>query len=71
MLGKGPVSFTVNDFNDCKELLALHPDWQVELRRMIVGSDLEALPSLVRDLLEAHRRGEQRLTRLEEKEKRL
>ncbi len=59
------MSFTVSDFNDFKQLLALHPEWQVELRRMIVGNDLEALPSLVRDLIEAHQRAEQRLTRLE------
>lgn len=60
------MSFIVTDFNDFKELLALHRDWQAELRRMIVGQDLDALPSLIRDLLEAHRGAEQRLTRLEE-----
>jgi hypothetical protein len=59
------VSFTVSDFSDFKQLLALHPEWQVELRRMIVGNDLEALPALVRDLVEAQRSADERLTRLE------
>jgi len=59
------MSFTVNDFNDFKQLLVLHPDWQAELRRIIVGIDLEALPSLVRDLVEAQRSADERLTRLE------
>jgi hypothetical protein len=59
------VSFTVSDFNDFKQLLALHPEWQVELRRTIVGNDLEALPSLVRDLVEAQRRSEERLAGVE------
>jgi hypothetical protein len=65
------MSFTVSDFNDFKQLLALHPEWQAELRRMIVGNDLEALPSLIRDLIESHQRAEQRLTRLEETQQRL
>jgi hypothetical protein len=65
------VSFTVTDFNDFKQLLALHPEWQVELRRMIVGDDLEALPALVRDLVEAQRRSEGRLISVEERLTRL
>ena len=65
ILGVGTMSFTVNDFNDFKQLLALHPDWQVEFRRMIVGDDLQTLPSLVRDLAEAQRSADERLTRLE------
>jgi hypothetical protein len=38
-LGKVYMSFTVNEFNDFKELLALHPDWQAELRRIIIGNE--------------------------------
>ena len=59
------MSFTVSDFDDFKQLLALHPEWQVEFRRMIVGADLEALPALVRDLVDAQRSADERLTRLE------
>ena len=60
------MAFTVSDFNDLKRLLADHPDWQIELRRLLLPEDFEALPSLVRDLIEAHRRAESRLERLEQ-----
>jgi hypothetical protein len=60
------MSFTVNDFNDFKQLLSEHPDWQVELRRMIISADLEALPAIVRDLAEAQRSFERRLVQYEE-----
>jgi len=60
------MAFTVSDFNDLKQLLATHPEWQVELRHLLLTEDFQALPAIVRDLAEAQRRAEERLTRLEE-----
>jgi exonuclease VII small subunit len=59
------MSFTVTDFNDLKQLLGTHPEWCVELRHLLLAEDFEALPRLVREILEAHARAEERLTRLE------
>lgn len=60
------MAFTVSDFNDLLHLLAENPQWQAELRRHIISEDLAALPGIVRELAEAHKRAEQRLDRLEE-----
>ena len=64
--------FTVSDFNDFKQLLLDHPAWQVEVRRLLLSEDFEALPGIVRRLAEAQERfverqnsTEQRLARLE------
>lgn len=65
--GAAVMSFTVNDFNDFKQLLSEHPDWQVELRRMIISADLEALPAIVRDLAEAQRSFERRMVQVEDR----
>lgn len=60
------MAFTVQDYHDLVRLLAEHPEWQVELRRLLIAEDMQALPGIVRDLAEAQRRTEERLTRLEE-----
>ena len=58
--------FTVREYYDLVRLLAEHPEWQLELRRLLISEDLQALPGIVRDLAEAQRRSEERLGRLEE-----
>ncbi len=49
------MAFTVTDFNDLTRLLAERPEWQAELRRLILTEDLLALPGIVRELAEAQR----------------
>ncbi|NLX97395.1 MAG: hypothetical protein GXY83_14595 [Rhodopirellula sp.] len=58
------MAFTVSDFNDLKQLLTAHPEWQVELRNLLLKDDFLALPGLVRDLVEAQRRTDERFDAL-------
>jgi septal ring factor EnvC (AmiA/AmiB activator) len=58
--------FTVQDYADLVRLLSEHPEWQSELRRLLLSEDFLALPRIVRDLAEAQRRSEERLTRVED-----
>jgi hypothetical protein len=67
------MAFTVNDFGDLKQLLVEHPEWRVELRRLLGNDDSRALPAILREvaevqreLAESQRRSEQRLVKLEE-----
>ena len=66
------MAFTVEDFHDLIRLLEQHPDWNRELRRMVLSAELLSLPDLVRELGEkiaaltaAQERTEVRLSRLE------
>ncbi|MFQ5595505.1 MAG: hypothetical protein ACE5HA_15260, partial [Anaerolineae bacterium] len=59
------MAFTVRDYQDMVRLLEQHPDWQAELRRLLLADDFLALPAIVRDLAEAQQRTEARLERLE------
>ncbi|MEW6365049.1 MAG: hypothetical protein AB1714_10470 [Acidobacteriota bacterium] len=52
------MPFTVSDYHDLVRLLALHPEWQVELRHMLLSEDFRALPRLVAELVEAQKRTE-------------
>jgi hypothetical protein len=61
------MAFTVRDYHDLVRLLAEHPEWQLELRRLLMSEDLQALPGIVRDLAEAQRRAEERLSGVEER----
>ena len=36
------MAFTVTDFNDLVKLLSQHPEWQAELRRLMLSGELEA-----------------------------
>jgi uncharacterized coiled-coil protein SlyX len=65
------MSFTVSDFDDLKRLLGEHPEWRVELRRLLLTDDMEALPGIVRELAEAQRRAEERLAGVEDRLTRL
>jgi DNA repair exonuclease SbcCD ATPase subunit len=58
------VAFTITDFPDLVRLLSEHPEWQVELRRVLLADDFLALPGAVRELTEAQARTEQRLEEL-------
>jgi len=60
------MAFTVRDYQDLVHLLGQHPEWQAELRRLLLADDFLALPDIVRDLAEAQRQSEARLTRVEE-----
>ena len=59
------MAFTVRDFHDLIRLLEEHPEWQTELRRLLLTEDLLDLPALVHELLQAHQRSDERLARLE------
>jgi Holliday junction resolvase-like predicted endonuclease/chaperonin cofactor prefoldin len=58
------MAFTVSDFSDLVRLLAEHPEWQAELRRLILTEDLLKLPAIVQDLAEAQRRTEEQVGKL-------
>jgi hypothetical protein len=58
------MAFTVRDYQDMVRLLDQHPEWQAELRRLLLADDFLALPAIVRDLAEAQRGTEQRLEQL-------
>lgn len=59
------MAFTVRDYHDLIQLLSEHPEWREELRRTLLTDDFLALPGIVRELAEAQKRTEERLTRLE------
>ena len=60
------MSFTVSDWHDMVQLLEQRPDWREELRRLLLADDFLALPKLVRELIEAQKRTEQRVQELAE-----
>jgi hypothetical protein len=60
------MAFTVADFHDLIRLLEEHPDWQTELRRVLLSHDLLDLPRTVQELATAQRRTEEAITRLTE-----
>ena len=47
------MAFTVQEFHDLVALLTQHPEWQAELRRLVLTDELLALPQIGRDLEEA------------------
>ena len=61
---------TINDLQDLVRLLTEHPEWQVELRRLILTDELLELPSLARQLVEAQQRTEERVAQLIEAQRR-
>ncbi|MCS7057232.1 MAG: hypothetical protein NZM18_13785 [Thermoflexales bacterium] len=54
------------DFRALVEALQANPEWRAELRRLVLTDELLELPNLVRELVEAQRRSEERITRLEQ-----
>jgi hypothetical protein len=61
------VAFSVQDFHGLIRLLEQHPDWWMELRRLILTEELLNLPSAVQRLVEAQERTEQQLRALAER----
>ncbi|MDQ7030817.1 MAG: hypothetical protein Q9O62_14115 [Ardenticatenia bacterium] len=59
------MAFTVHDFHDLVRLLKAYPEWQAELRHLLLSEEILALPDLARELLRAHERAAERLDRLE------
>ncbi|GAB4478745.1 MAG: hypothetical protein Kow0088_18890 [Anaerolineales bacterium] len=59
------MSFTVSDYRDLLQLLDEHPEWREELRRALLSDDFLALPKIVRDLAEAQKESNERLSRIE------
>ncbi len=64
------MPFRVQEFRDLIRLLEERPEWRAELRRLLLTDALLALPDLVRELVEAQRRSEERLSRLAEAQQR-
>jgi uncharacterized protein YoxC len=64
------MAFTVTDFADLVRLLDKRPEWQAELRRLILSEDFLALPRIVQELAEAQKRTEQRVEELAQAQKR-
>src|SRR5262245_52358250 len=58
------MAFTVQEFHDLVALLTQHPEWQAELRRLVLTDELLALPQIVRDLAVAQQRTEQQVAQL-------
>jgi hypothetical protein len=60
------MAFEVYDYHELVRLLEEHPEWRADLRRLLLTDELLALPEIVRELVEAQRRAEERLSRVEE-----
>ncbi len=58
------MAFLVQDYHDLVQLLADHPEWRTELRRLLLSDEVLALPAIVRELAEAQRRTEASLAQL-------
>jgi multidrug efflux pump subunit AcrA (membrane-fusion protein) len=58
--------FTVTDFREWINILYEHPEWQKELRRMVLTDELLELPHIVRELAEAQRQTQLRVGELAE-----
>ena len=64
------MAFTIQEYLDLVRLLAEHPEWRSELRRLLLSEDLLALPEIVRELAEAQRRTEEQVAALAEAQRR-
>ncbi len=58
------MAFTVTDFQDLMTLLGQHPEWQAELRRVLVGDQLVAIDARLEALVAAQERTEASLEAL-------
>ncbi|PWH12118.1 MAG: hypothetical protein DDG60_15060 [Anaerolineae bacterium] len=64
------MAFQVSDYYDLVRLLHQHPEWQQELRQLLLTKEILELPQIVRELSEAQRRTEQRVEELAEAQRR-
>ncbi|MBI1927298.1 hypothetical protein HYR99_24040 [Candidatus Poribacteria bacterium] len=60
------MAFTIEDYHDLVSLLEKHPEWKMELRRLLLPDELLSLPEIVRELAQAQQRTEERLNALAE-----
>jgi hypothetical protein len=60
------MPFTVEEFRDLVRILEERPEWRAELRRLVLTDEILTLPALIRELIEAQRRTEQRVATIEE-----
>ncbi len=61
------MAFQVSDFNDLIALLQAHPEWQSQLRNLLLSDDFLALPNIVRQLGERMDQLTERVDRLGER----
>lgn len=61
------MTFQVSDFNDLIALLQAHPEWQSQLRNLLLSDDFLALPNIVRQLGERMDQLTERVDRLGER----
>jgi predicted nuclease with TOPRIM domain len=64
------VAFSVEDFHDLVRLLEQNPEWRAELRRLLLTDAVLNLPALVGELAEAQRRTEEQVAALVEAQRR-
>ncbi len=60
------MPLTVNDIRDLTQLLAQHPEWLAEVRRLVLTEELLELPELVRALVKAQTQTETQVRTLAE-----
>ncbi len=60
------MALAVEDLIDLRRLLIEHPEWQAELRQLLLTGEVLTLPDVVRELAEAQRRTEARVEELAE-----
>ncbi len=60
------MAFEAEDFHELVSLLKQHPDWQEELRRLLLSEQLLSLPELVRHLAESQKRTDETVRQLAE-----
>jgi hypothetical protein len=61
------MAFTVNDLNDLLRILREQPEWLAEVRRVLLTDEMLTLPDLVRELVEAQRRTDERLAEFQQR----
>ena len=61
------MAFTISDLNDLLRILREQPEWLAEVRRVLLTDELLKLPDLVRELVEAQRRTDERLAEFQQR----
>jgi vacuolar-type H+-ATPase subunit I/STV1 len=61
------MPFSVEEFRDLVRILEERPEWRAELRRLVLTDEILTLPALVRELVDAQRRTEQRVAGTEQR----
>jgi len=64
------MAMTISDVHDLVVLLEKNPEWQTELRRIVLTHDLLTLPEIVRELAQAQQRTERRVEELAQAQQR-